>query len=175
MIQSTCLSFLSHTANCCWLSILHNVTFQVTLSIHLTLSSPLPMSISLFSMSVSPLLPCKWILQDAFSRFHTPALASSPCTFVLWKWFLFLNFMSFKLFCSFLTVSSLHRIEGGYNLALDQALALRECFSWFDHLSRPLTLLISPIKLFLLLITCMITGVVFLISFKNFSLSSKFG
>ena len=36
-----------------------NVSFHVTLSIHLTLSSPLPMSISLFSMSVSPLLPCK--------------------------------------------------------------------------------------------------------------------
>ena len=36
-----------------------NVSFHVTLSIHLTLSSPLPMSISLFSMSVSPLLPYK--------------------------------------------------------------------------------------------------------------------
>ena len=36
-----------------------NVSFHVTLSIHLTLSSPLLMSISLFSMSVSPLLPCK--------------------------------------------------------------------------------------------------------------------
>ena len=36
-----------------------NVSFHVTLSIHLTLSSPLPMSISVFSMSVSPLLPCK--------------------------------------------------------------------------------------------------------------------
>ena len=35
-----------------------NVSFHVTLSIHLTLSSPLAMSISLFSMSVSPLLPC---------------------------------------------------------------------------------------------------------------------
>ena len=36
-----------------------NVSFHVTLSIHLTLSSPLPMSINLFSMSVSLLLPCK--------------------------------------------------------------------------------------------------------------------
>ena len=36
-----------------------NISFHVALSIHLTLSSPLPMSISLFSMSVSPLLPCK--------------------------------------------------------------------------------------------------------------------
>ena len=36
-----------------------NVSFHVTLSIYLTLSSPLPMSRSLFSMSASPLLPCK--------------------------------------------------------------------------------------------------------------------
>ena len=36
-----------------------NVSFHVTPSIHLALSSTLPMSISLFSMSVSPLLPCK--------------------------------------------------------------------------------------------------------------------
>ena len=36
-----------------------NVSFHATLSIHLTLSSPLPMLISLFSMSVSPLLPRK--------------------------------------------------------------------------------------------------------------------
>ena len=36
-----------------------NISFHVILSIHLTPSPPLPMSISLFSMSVSPLLPCK--------------------------------------------------------------------------------------------------------------------
>ena len=36
-----------------------NVSFHVTLFIHLTLSSLLPMFISLFSMSISPLLPCK--------------------------------------------------------------------------------------------------------------------
>ena len=60
LIQSLCLSFLSPTANSCWLSILHMVIcFHVALSIHLTLSSPHPMSISLFSMSISPLLPCK--------------------------------------------------------------------------------------------------------------------
>ena len=46
-----------------------NVSFHVTLFIHLTLSSLLSMSISLFSMSDSPLLPCKWILQYHFSRF----------------------------------------------------------------------------------------------------------
>ena len=34
-----------------------NVHFHVTLSVQLTLSSPLPMFISLFSVSVSPLLP----------------------------------------------------------------------------------------------------------------------
>ena len=37
-----------------------NVSFHVTLSIHLTLFSPLSISISLFSMSVSPLLPRKF-------------------------------------------------------------------------------------------------------------------
>ena len=36
-----------------------NVSFHVTLSIQLTLSSPLPMSINRFSVSVSSLLPCK--------------------------------------------------------------------------------------------------------------------
>ena len=36
-----------------------NVSFHVALCLHLTLSSSLPMSLSLFSMSVSPLLPCK--------------------------------------------------------------------------------------------------------------------
>ena len=36
-----------------------NVSFHVTLSIHLTLFCPFPMSVSLFSISVSPLLPCK--------------------------------------------------------------------------------------------------------------------
>ena len=36
-----------------------NVSFPIAVSIHLTLSSSLPMSLSLFSMYVSPLLPCK--------------------------------------------------------------------------------------------------------------------
>ena len=49
-------------------------SFHVTLSIHLTLSSPLPMSKNLSSMSVSPLLLCKQILQYHFSRFHKYAL-----------------------------------------------------------------------------------------------------
>ena len=51
-----------------------NVSFHVTLSIHL-IFSPLLMSISLFSVSVSPLMPCKYILQNHFSRFHICALA----------------------------------------------------------------------------------------------------
>ena len=46
-----------------------DASFHVTLSVHLNLSSPLPMSLSLISMSVSPLLPCKWILEYYFSRF----------------------------------------------------------------------------------------------------------
>ena len=36
-----------------------NISFHVSLFLHLTLSSPLLMSISLFSMSVSPFLLCK--------------------------------------------------------------------------------------------------------------------
>ena len=36
-----------------------NVSFHVTFSIHLTLSSPLPKTISLFTRSISPLLPWK--------------------------------------------------------------------------------------------------------------------
>ena len=59
LIQSPCLSFLRHTENSRWLFYIWYVSFHVALSIHLTFSSPLPMSISLFSMSVSPLLPCK--------------------------------------------------------------------------------------------------------------------
>ena len=57
-----------------WVAIYDLVNSHVTLSIHLTLSSPLLMPISLFFMSVSSLLPCKWILQNHFSRF---------CTYVL--------------------------------------------------------------------------------------------
>ena len=51
-----------------------NLSFHVTLSIHLTLSSCLPMSVSLFSVSVSPLLPWKEILWHYLSRLHIYAL-----------------------------------------------------------------------------------------------------
>ena len=60
LIQSPRLSFLSRSELPLALSLTYaSVGFHVTLSIHLALSSPLPMSISLFPMSVSPLLPCK--------------------------------------------------------------------------------------------------------------------
>ena len=62
LLQSPSLSSLSYTANSYWLSILHIVllSFHVSLSIHPTLSCfPAPMPISLFPMSVYPLLPCK--------------------------------------------------------------------------------------------------------------------
>ena len=51
LIQSLCLSFLSYTGNSHWLFSYGNISFHVTLCIHLTLSSPLLMSISLFSMA----------------------------------------------------------------------------------------------------------------------------
>ena len=70
LIQNPC--FLSHTANSRWLSILYMV---MLLSMSFLTSHPLPISISLFSMSLSPLLPCKLILQYHFSIFHICALA----------------------------------------------------------------------------------------------------
>ena len=56
-----------------------NVSFHVTLSIHLTLS-PLPMSISLFSMSVSPfssvqLLSHVWLLVTPWIATHQASLS----------------------------------------------------------------------------------------------------
>ena len=59
-----------------------NVSFHVTLSIHLTLLSPLLMSISLFSVSISPLLPCKQILQYHFSRLCIYELENSIYLFL---------------------------------------------------------------------------------------------
>ena len=62
LIQSPCLSFLGHTANSHWLSILHMVIYVSMLLppyIPPFPSSPHPMSISLLSISLSPLLPCK--------------------------------------------------------------------------------------------------------------------
>ena len=69
LIESLCLISLRATANSRWLSTLHNVCFHVTLFIHLTLSSPLPMSINLLFMSgfsivalqIDSLVPSSWI------------------------------------------------------------------------------------------------------------------
>ena len=90
LIQSSCLSFLSHTANS-WLVIYFtygNVSFHVTLSIQLTLSSPLPMSVSLFSMSVSPLNPLfhshasVWVLSFLCLHFLCSSIPSLIQSFI---------------------------------------------------------------------------------------------
>ena len=56
-IQNSCLSFLSHTANSHWLSVYFtydNVSFCVTLSIYLTLSTPLAMILLFWMLSFKP-------------------------------------------------------------------------------------------------------------------------
>ena len=64
LLQSPGLSSLSHMANSHWLSILHMVVYMLPFYfIHSSqplLPPPQPMSISLFSMSASPLL-CKQV------------------------------------------------------------------------------------------------------------------
>ena len=79
--QSTSLSSLSHTANSYWLSILHMIVYMFLChplhSSHRLLSllpSLTSISVSPFSMSASPLLPCKWEHQYHLSRFHIYAL-----------------------------------------------------------------------------------------------------
>ena len=76
LIQSPYLSSLRHTANSL-LAIYFtdgNVSFHATLSLYLTLSSPLPVSVSLFSISVSPLLPANkffgTIFLDSIYNYH---------------------------------------------------------------------------------------------------------
>ena len=61
LITGPCLSFLKHNSKfpLAVYFTCGNVIFHVTLSTHLTLSSPLPMSISLLSVSVSVPLPCR--------------------------------------------------------------------------------------------------------------------
>ena len=68
-LQSPCLSSLSHTGICFTYG---DVSFHVTLSIQLTLSflSPSHVHISLFSMCVSLLLPCRNFHQYHLSRLH---------------------------------------------------------------------------------------------------------
>ena len=72
LLQSPGLSSLSHSKFPLAIYFTYGkVSFHVSFFIHLTLSFPaLGMSISLFSMCVSPLLPCKWFHQSHLSRFH---------------------------------------------------------------------------------------------------------
>ena len=73
------MSSLSHTANSHWLSILHMVVYMYAiLSIHPILSFPRCVHKSV-SISVSPLLPCKWVHQYHLSRFHMHALIYNIC------------------------------------------------------------------------------------------------
>ena len=63
LLQSPGLSSVSHTANSHWLSILHMVVYMFPCyflrSSHPLLPPAACAHLSLFSMSVSPLLPCK--------------------------------------------------------------------------------------------------------------------
>ena len=71
LLQSPCVSSLSHMANFHWLSIVHMLLcFHVSLSIYLTLSLLPSSCVHLFSKSVFPLLLCKQIHQYHLSRFH---------------------------------------------------------------------------------------------------------
>ena len=72
------LSSLYHTANSHWLSLF---PYGNVLSLYIppSPSSPLPMTTSLFSVSASPLLPCKDVHQYHLSRFHIYALIYDIC------------------------------------------------------------------------------------------------
>ena len=74
LIQRPCLSSLRHTANFLWLSILHTVSFHVTLSLHLALSSfspcPYVCSLCLFLQCC----PVNKFFGIHLSRFHIYAL-----------------------------------------------------------------------------------------------------
>ena len=67
--QSPCLSSLNHRASSHWMSVLHMVVYMFPCYfspfIHLTLSSPYPMFINLFSMCESPLW--KWSESESHS------------------------------------------------------------------------------------------------------------
>ena len=75
--QSAKLSSLHHTENC---TILHMIfiCFNAALSIRPTLSFPDCVH-SLFSLSVSLLMSCKWVQQYHFLRFHIHALIHDIC------------------------------------------------------------------------------------------------
>ena len=72
LLQSTRLSSLHHTANSHQLYILHIICvyFSATLSIHPTISFPRCVHKSIYSLSATLFLPCKWAHQYHFSCFH---------------------------------------------------------------------------------------------------------
>ena len=70
VVQSSSLSSLSYTTNSHWLSIFQVVMKFPCYSLHTSYPLLPPMSISLISMSVSPLLPCKWFYHSHLSKFH---------------------------------------------------------------------------------------------------------
>ena len=74
LLQSSNLSYLSHTENSHWFSVLHMIVYLFPCyslhSSHPVLPLPTCVSISLFSMSVSPLLSCKCVHQFHLSKFH---------------------------------------------------------------------------------------------------------
>ena len=80
LLQIPGLSSLSHTANSHWLSVFHMVVYKVpccSLPVpHCLLPPHYPVSISLLSVSVSLLLPCKY--QYCLSRFSMYALGTYP-------------------------------------------------------------------------------------------------
>ena len=81
LLQSPCLSSLSDTANSHWLSVLHVVIRFPCYSLHtfhpLFLPPHTAVSVSLFCIAVSSLLPCKWIHQYHLSRYHIYALVGN--------------------------------------------------------------------------------------------------
>ena len=105
LIQSSCLCFLSHTANSHWLSYFtyDNVSFHPTLSIHLTLPPLLPRSISQGSFF-------NWFSFFFFCWIFIALLAVSGCGVWCagfpWRWSLFLWIMGCRCFTGFWSCGS---------------------------------------------------------------------
>ena len=70
---------LSRTADSHWLSVLHMVVYILPLFSSFSPPFRQPMSISLFSMSALPFLPCKQVHQYHLSRFYIYALIHNIC------------------------------------------------------------------------------------------------
>ena len=77
------LSSLHHTANFHWLSNFPygDVYVSMLVSQSIPLSPSCTVSTSLFSISESPLLPCRWVHQYHPSRFHIYVLINDTCLF----------------------------------------------------------------------------------------------